>query len=47
MKTLLIQGFAGFSLFSKKSFFCSQKGIFYWFLRFFVKKYFFRTIKKS
>ena len=34
-----------FHFFQKNRFFCLQKGIFYWFLRFFVKKYFFRTIK--
>ncbi|MBD9165144.1 MAG: hypothetical protein EGP80_14850 [Blautia wexlerae] len=36
-----------FHFFQKNRFFGLQKGFFYWFLRFFVKKYFFRTIKKS
>ena len=35
-----------FHFFRKNCFFCSQKGIFYWFLRFFVKKYFFLHNKK-
>jgi len=47
LKPAKYKALRAFHFFQKNRFFCSQKGIFYWFLRFFVKKYFFRTIKKS
>ena len=45
MKPAKSKDLRAFQFFQKNRFFCLQKGVFYWFLRFFVKKYFFHTIK--